>query len=412
MKVAVFHPGTQHSWQTALALQQLGRLEFFATTILYQPDRWPYRLERLLPAPLGRRLNKEFQRFRFDPLDPALVQTTGLAEWIERLTSRAGLRGVSRWVDRIGNRRFVNQMRARVEGPSRFALWGYSSSSCSTFELAQREGRPCILDRTIGDFRAYNAAMAEVAQRYPDWFLPLELASPEVVIESDQREYELADRILVGCEYAAQSVRHHGGPGIADKVEVLPYCYDEVLFGDQPAPQPGPRGGPVRFLFVGQANPRKGIHHLLEAISRIPPSAASLTIVGDLRIPRETFARHADRVTYVPTVARLAIPAIMAAHDVLVFPSYFEGSALSVLEGLASGLGVIQTRAAGNGATPATGIVLEEPDTDALAAAMQLAIDDRDRMESWRANAQTEARRYSFANYRQGVAAQLAAMGI
>jgi len=83
-----------------------------------------------------------------------------------------------------------------------------------------------------------------------------------------------------------------------------------------------------------------------------------------------------------------------------------------VLEGLASGLGVIQTRAAGNGATPATGIVLEEPDTDALAAAMQLAIDDRDRMESWRANAQTEARRYSFANYRQGVAAQLAAMGI
>ena len=137
MKVAVFHPGTQHSWQTALALQQLGRLEFFATTILYQPDRWPYRLERLLPAPLGRRLNEEFQRFRFDPLDPALVQTAGLAEWIERLTSRAGLRRVSRWVDRIGNRRFVNQMRARMESPSSWpsakGVRAFSTAPSATF---------------------------------------------------------------------------------------------------------------------------------------------------------------------------------------------------------------------------------------------------------------------------------------
>jgi glycosyltransferase involved in cell wall biosynthesis len=410
MKVAVVHPGTQHSWQTAMALQQLERLEFYATSIFYQPDRWPYRLERLLPGPMGRRLHEEFRRFQFDGLDPALVETAGLAEWIERIAWRAGMRGLSRWVDRLGNRRFVHHLRARLEGPGRFALWGYSSGACTAFELAQRQGRPRILDRTIGDFRAYNAIIAELAQRYPEWFIPTELAYPNAVIENDQREYELADRILVGCEYAAQSVRQHGGPGIADRVQVLPYCFDEQLFGNQPEPRPAPRGAPVRFLFVGQANPRKGIHHLLEAISRIPPAAASLTIVGDLRIPRETFARYADRVTWVPTVARRAIPAIMAQHDVLVFPSYFEGSALSLIEGLASGLGVIQTRAAGNGATAATGIVLDEPDTEALAAAMQVAIDDRDRLDGWRAQAQAEAQRYSFAHYRAGIAAQLAEM--
>lgn len=412
MKVAVFHPGTQHSWQTALALQQLGRLEFFATTILYQPDRWPYRLERLLPGPLGRRLHAEFQRFRFDALDPALVQTAGVAEWVERLTWRLGLRGVARRVDRLGNQRFVNQIRTRLEDDRPFALWGYSSSSRSTFELALEKGRPRILDRTIGDFRAYNAAMDRVAQEYPDWFIPTERAVAEDVIASDQREYQLADRIVVGCEYAAQSVREHGGADVAGKVQVLPYCYDEALFGNQPEPHLGPRDAPVRFLFVGQANPRKGIHHLLEAISRLPRSAASLTIVGDLRIPRETFAPYADRVTWVPTVPRLAIPAIMARHEVLVFPSYFEGSALSLLEGMASGLGVIQTRAAGNGATADTGIVLDEPGTDALTAAMQAVIDDRTRLECWRSNAQAEARRYSFARYREGVASVLAEMGI
>ena len=131
-----------------------------------------------------------------------------------------------------------------------------------------------------------------------------------------------------------------------------------------------------------------------------------------MRIPRETFAPYADRVTWVPTVARLAIPEIMARHEVLIFPSYFEGSALSLLEGMASGLGVIQTRAAGNGATPQTGIMLDEPDTDALYAAMMTAIEDRDRLDGWRAHAQAEAQRYSFARYREGVAAVLADLGI
>jgi hypothetical protein len=37
MKVGVFHPGTQHSWQTALAFQEAGTLAWFATSIFYDP---------------------------------------------------------------------------------------------------------------------------------------------------------------------------------------------------------------------------------------------------------------------------------------------------------------------------------------------------------------------------------------
>ena len=96
MQVAVFHPGTQHSWQTATALQQLGRLEFFATSIFHQPERWPYRLERLAPGALGARLRREFGRFSHPALDPALVRTAGLAEWMERLAARAGWPALAR----------------------------------------------------------------------------------------------------------------------------------------------------------------------------------------------------------------------------------------------------------------------------------------------------------------------------
>ena len=407
MKVAVFHPGTQHSWQTAYALQQLDRLQWYATSIFYKPGSLPYLLERL-PGPVGRRMSREFERFRHDGLDPALVRTSGLIEWFERIAARSGMHSAARRLDALGNQRFAAQIGREIGGPEPFALWGYNASSLSSFELGRAAGRKLILDRTIGDFRLYNRLMAKVAETHAEWFIPTDREVPASQIERDQQEYELADVILAGSEYCAQTVREYGGPGIADKVRVLPYCFDEALFAAAPAPQPLLPGEPVRFLFIGQINPRKGVHHLLEAFARIPAAAASLTMVGELRVPRRTFARYADRVNYLPTVPRAEIPAIMAAHHVLVFPSYFEGSALSLIEALASGMAVIQTRAAGNGATAQTGMMLEQPDTETLYAALMAAIEDRPRIDQWRAHAQAAAARYAFSTYRANIAALLA----
>src|SRR5580765_4577873 len=126
MQVTVFHPGTQHSWQTALALQQLGRLEAYRTSIFYQPDKWPYRLERMLPAPVARRAAAEFRRFSHPGLDPALVHTVGLAEWAERIAARAGWRRLAQRIDRIGNRQFVHHLAGSIRSDKPFALWGYN----------------------------------------------------------------------------------------------------------------------------------------------------------------------------------------------------------------------------------------------------------------------------------------------
>jgi glycosyltransferase involved in cell wall biosynthesis len=412
MKIAVFHPGTQHSWQTALALQQLDRLAWYATSIFYQADRWPYLLERWLPGAAGARLAREFGRFRQPRLNPALVRTSGLAEWVERLATRTGWLTVARRIDSFGNRRFVRQIADELRVPQPFAVWGYNGSALTTFQLAREQGRACILDRTIGDFHAYNALMDQVALHYGEWFLPEERRILPAHIDRDAQEFALADAIVVGSAHAADTIRQHNAPDIAAKLTVLPYCYDEELFAAMPAPAQIAADQPVRLLFVGQVSPRKGIHHLLEAMARIPPSLATLTIVGELRIPRAIFARHADRITYLPTVPRADIPGIMAQHHLLVFPSYFEGSALSLIEALAAGLAIIQTPAAGNGVTPQTGLMLARPDTALLHDALLDAIGDRHRLQRWRIAAQVEARRYSFAHYRDNIAALLADMGL
>lgn len=404
MQVSVFHPGTQHSWQTALALQQLGKLETYHTSIFYQPTRMPYRLEGLLPTPIGRRLASEFRRFSHPGLDPTLVQTSGLAEWAERIAARAGFRELAQMIDRFGNRRFASHMRKSIQSARPFALWGYNGSSLGSFKLARACDRTCILDRTIGDFRIYNAMMDEVAESYGDWFLPSEGEISRTDIESDEREYYLADKILVGSPFAAETIRNAvSDPAITAKLRVLPYCYDEKLFAGLPSPQQLSREEPVRFLFVGQVNPRKGIHHLLEAIARIPPTEAHLTIVGDLKVPTRVFDRYTDRVTYVPNVARGDVPGIMAEHHVLVLPSYFEGSSLTLLEALAAGMAIIQTRAAGLGGTGETGILLERPDTDLVHTALLAAIEDRERLDRWRTTAQIVAQTYTFGAYRGNI---------
>jgi len=212
MKVAVVHPGTQHSWQTAKALQDLGLLEFYATSIFYQPERWPYRIERYLPRGLRAALHKEFRRAEHPGLDPGLVKTGGLIEWCERLMTRRGFRRTAVALDRIGNRRFARLIDREIHSPAPFALWGYNSSSLESFLAAGNVGRRCILDRTIGDWRFYNEIMRPVFDAYGDWFHPGDREMGQYMIERDDAEYEAADLIVCGSEHCAATVvktEHH-----------------------------------------------------------------------------------------------------------------------------------------------------------------------------------------------------------
>ncbi|MDZ4307488.1 glycosyltransferase family 4 protein [Allopontixanthobacter sp.] len=413
MNVAVFHPGTQHSWQTATAVQQLGRLQFYATSIFYKPEEWPYRIERYLPGRLRQRVHDEFRRFEHPALDPELVKSAGLFEWLERIAARAGLEKTAVRLDLAGNRRFARFLEREIRSDREFALWGYNSSALESFELARDLGRFCILDRTNGDFRVYNRIMEEILGEYGDYFLPGHRRIPDWTIERDDREYAEADRIVVGSEFARATLAQGcPDPAVAKKTRVLNYCFDESLYADLPKPAPVPPGEPVRFLFLGQLIPRKGIHHVLEAIEQIPASQARLTLVGKMGVPKEAFARFADRVDFIPTVARADVPRIMSEHHVFLLPTYFEGAGIVLYEALASGMALIQSRNAALAATPDTGIMLEEIDTGSLLGAMMALVDDRNRLDHFRAHAQAEAQNYTFARYRSNIAKVLAEAGL
>jgi glycosyltransferase involved in cell wall biosynthesis len=108
---------------------------------------------------------------------------------------------------------------------------------------------------------------------------------------------------------------------------------------------------PARFLiFVGGLGQRKNIAGLLRAYAhlvRTLPTAPALVVVGrhnSLYNPLQQMARSlrvADRVHFPGFVPTEDMPALLSAADMLVYPSFYEGLGLPVLEGMACGCPVV-----------------------------------------------------------------------
>ncbi|MDR7102046.1 glycosyltransferase family 4 protein [Croceicoccus sp. BE223] len=408
-RAIVFHPGTQHSWQTALAFQQERLLDTYATSIFHRRDRLPFSLENLIPGLPGRAIRREFARYRHPALDPALVRTFGWHEWIERMARRSGRDRLADRIDLAGNLAFGRQVANLARHRPGAALWGYNSSSLTAFAEAADHVR--ILDRTTPSLRRIDRILAEIEEQFPEWLLRKGERHSARRIAIEDEELALAGHVVAGSEFTRESLLAPGEPPLTAPVSVVPYCYDETLFAVPSSRDAGEREGPVRFLFVGGVTPRKGVHLILEALAHIPASGASLTLVGRLDLPARQWGRFADRVVHVPPVPRSEVPAIMATHDVLVFPSFFEGGGIVLYEALASGMGIIQTPRASHAVTPETGLLLPELTVEAVRDAMMAVVDDRQRMAAWRDAAPARAAEFTFAAYRRAVVEVLRSAG-
>lgn len=413
MQVAVFHPGTQHSRQTALALQQLGRLAFLATGLFDHPGSRMRGLARALPNALSAPLKAELSRFAATGLDPAKVRAMARYELPERIAARLGAVDLATRLDAALNSAFGRKVAAMAgrEGP--FILWGYDGSSATAFKDPRAAGCYKILDRTMADSRSWNEERERIAATHGDWLGKGSPAWSADKIAMDDAEFEAADRIVCGSPFVMETIRTHSPvEGVADKLELLPYGFDAALFGGDVDPTFVPGSEPVRFLFAGQVSARKGVQHVLEAFDKIPKGSARLTLLGQVALPEHILARYRDTVDIRGAVPRAEVPAIMREHHALVFPSHNEGSALVLPEAMASGLAIIQTAAAGLGASERSGFVLDKPEADGVEEAMATLIANRDLLHSMRLAAIDEARLRNSVSYRDAIAALLAKLGL
>ncbi len=112
-----------------------------------------------------------------------------------------------------------------------------------------------------------------------------------------------------------------------------------------------PQGGKETFLFLGTREPRKNIEGLLRAYALLvsrDPSSPSLTIVGGRgwgRDPVESLPREIQgRVHVLGYLAEEKKEELLGRAVALVYPSFYEGFGLPVLEAMAQGIPVVTSR--------------------------------------------------------------------
>lgn len=402
MRVGVFHPGSQHSLQTALAFQESNELGWHATSAYYDPARWPYRIERLVPAALGARLNREFRR-RFDPrINTANVRQFGLDEWIEIALRRLRLPALADRVNRIGNRRFARSVIRLIKREPVDAVWGFNTSAYDVFHWARPRGIRCILDQTIGHPRALNRVLEAEHALHPDYFSAPAALHDQAALDLQAKEVALADVVVCGSEFCAQTMRDNGCP--PDKIRIVPYGYNESLFPDTP-PQRAPLAGrPVNFLFVGTVEPRKGVAHLLEAFTQVPDSDATLTVIGNPVVPAATLARFTGRVHFISQLPRSEVVEHFRAADCFIFPSLFEGGGIVLYEAAAAGLGIVQSQFCGDGVRDGkNGLILDAVTPASILETVQRIVADREMLARWQTASWQMRQERSWSVYRAAI---------
>ena len=148
-----------------------------------------------------------------------------------------------------------------------------------------------------------------------------------------------SDLCLAYGTRATRELRRLGVPATAIR------CVPNAVPGGEPSPKRRPHR-PVRFLFVGQLIPRKGVEELLEAFVQLPEGELYIAGDGPLQ-PLVAEAVNSGRVTYVGHVDRPALQQLYSESDVLVLPSRYEVWGLVINEALDHGLAVIATEAVG-----------------------------------------------------------------
>jgi glycosyltransferase involved in cell wall biosynthesis len=195
---------------------------------------------------------------------------------------------------------------------------------------------------------------------------PLNLTELGWLHERRLRDIQLADRVIVPSDYIARVLVARG---IAShKIAVIPYAADCQRF--QPLAGKGHNPG-CTFIFAGGITQRKGIKYLLNAWDRIRQPGWKLQLLGALPQNLGPLVRMLDHVEVLGKVPHSQVPNYMAAADVFVFPSLFEGSAVVTYEALACGLPCIVSSEAGSVVRDGVeGFIIKARDVNDLAKRM------------------------------------------
>lgn len=186
-----------------------------------------------------------------------------------------------------------------------------------------------------------------------------------------------------------------------DEIFLLPYGVDTTKFRFK---QRVELKKPIRLLFVGQVGYRKGIHHLLKALSLFDEKDVVLRLIGAYDKDSEIYKNYADmpNVFFEGTKANDSLSVDYLNSDLFVFPTLGEGFGLVILEALSTGLPVITTNIAGGNdciKNSYNGFEISPSNFEDIVSYIQWFIDNPKKLPEMSLNAKKTSENYTWDSY-------------
>ncbi len=405
------HPtGNANVRHAALGLLADDLLSAYHTCLAPKPDSFAL---KLLPAGLRR----QFARRSLPPELAAVAHTHPTRELARMLAPKLRLSSLVRHetgrfsVDAVYQNLDQSLAKLLTQNPKKFrAVYAYEDGAAHHFRAARSLGLTTLYDLPIGYWRSARDILVEEGERKPEWASTLigNDDSPAKTSRKDE-ELALADQIYVASSFTRDSLARYPTQ-LRAPITVIPYGAPHRPPGAPSSLDTARRPGPLRAIFVGSLGQRKGLSYLFDAARLLGPDKLQLTIIGSRPLrPCPALDAELARVRWIESLPHAQVLAEMAAHDVFVFPSLFEGFGLVLLEAMAMGLPIVATphTAAPDLITDGQeGFIVPIRSAEAIAAALD-KLTDLDRCREMGRRAQTRSREFTWDNYSTRLAAHV-----
>lgn len=241
------------------------------------------------------------------------------------------------WFQRRALQALRDYCRRKPTGP--MVLFAYSYAARRLFELAKQEGWTTVLGQIDpGPFEERLVGrLHEVSTEESSW-----TPAAASYWEDWRREVALSDHIVVNSEWSRRALASEGVP--EEKLRMVPLVY-EAPDGAKEFRRVYPRvfdeSRPLRVLFLGQVNVRKGLSELLPAMLAVADLPVEFHFVGPMQIGIPAALLDNPRVRWHGPVSRSVAAEYYRGADVFLFPTLSDGFGITQLEAQAWRLPVI-----------------------------------------------------------------------
>jgi glycosyltransferase involved in cell wall biosynthesis len=404
-KVIVAHPGKQHVFQLVTALKEQGIMYRFITMVYDKEDSITSKLKHILRGTNQKKaasrksaILDDHEVLLFDEFLGLFLIVVNKLRVSKKVSSYFSDRVHSRFAMKVAKYALANNVDAVVM---------YDSNVYGAFDYIKKYSpqTKCILDVTI----AARPVMKDIYIR--DMYLTMDkfLKKEQIFLWDEKKilnfrnEFLVSDYMLVGSEFVKNSIITITGQ--SEKIIKIPYGVDINQFRISKKDN---LNGPLRLFFVGGINRRKGIHHLLEIVSRYRKDQLILSLAGDFDPKSDLYKKYkdTDNISFEGFVTRDVVSDYYANSHIFVLPSLAEGLALVGLEALASGLPLLCTENTGVNdlvIDGKNGFAVPASDSDAFMQKLDWFLFNRTKIEQMGLSARQSVKDYSWIDYHQRV---------